>query len=341
MKCPVCGGECLKNSSELLSSYDGIFKPCPKCRGRESDKMSAPRHMDIAPACSCGRRYIDDVFVHIFSILVEEGLLNPSAPLKSVGTPLTNPGFFMKNPPYLPENSLILISAHMTSESAFRIVNEVDEVKAVIGNGAPASGIMSLHHPQGGNRLLAGCDVRADIFHTSAIPIAVYKQQSALHVEYPRGYDPKILSVELQVEVHRPDVFVDAFCGAGTLGIVAGAAGARRIIMNDILGAAAYWSACNVHLNRDALGCGRVNIHTDYDSVRKIRNSDDPLNVADTTGGSTSFEIYCGSYEALHRVLPENIDLSVLDPFGKKDRAHLRQMVSEWNKNVGGEIFIP
>lgn len=342
MRCPVCGGGCLKEASELLSSYDEIFKPCTMCRTRVQDKMSAPLYSETKTACICGKRYIDDVFVHIFSILVEEGLIGPSAPLKAVGTPLTHPGFFMKNPPCLPANSLVLVSANVTANSARRIVDEVGEVKAVIWRGTlPPAGLMSIHQPQRGNQLLAGCDVRADIFHTSTVPIAIYKQQSALHVEYPRGYDPKILSVELQVEAHRPDIFVDAFSGAGTLGIVAGVAGAHNIIMNDILGAAAYWSACNVHLNRVELDCGAVNFYLDYETATSIRNSEEPVKIADTTGGSKSFEIYCGSYEDLHTVLPEKIDLSVLDPFGKKDRGQMGQIVSEWNKSVGGEIFIP
>ncbi|WP_243669905.1 STAS/SEC14 domain-containing protein, partial [Methanoculleus chikugoensis] len=114
----------------------------------------------------------------------------------------------------------------------------------VVRTGAGTPGISDTDAEPAGHTLLAGCDVRADIFPTRAGPIAIYKQQSALHVEFPRERDEKILSLEREIDRHRPPrTFVDACSGAGTLGIAAARAGVPRVIANDAWFAAAFWTA--------------------------------------------------------------------------------------------------
>ena len=45
--------------------------------------------------CSCGKRFIDEVFAHMYVIMREEGVLGEDDPLAAVGSPLVHPGFAM------------------------------------------------------------------------------------------------------------------------------------------------------------------------------------------------------------------------------------------------------
>ena len=51
--------------------------------------------------------------------------------------------------------------------------------------------------------------------------LVMYKQQSLVHIEFPRPGYPKIRAVVLHVGEPPADYFVDACSGVGTLGLVA------------------------------------------------------------------------------------------------------------------------
>ena len=342
MKCPVCGEDCIKNASEILALRHEIFKPCPDCSGRTFDKQVPLPDISIAPPCSCGKRFIDEVFAHVYAIRIEEGDLNRQDPLRAAGIPLIHPGFAMASAPYLPEKSLVLLSHTITRQTADRLMAEVPEMRGVVKCGDFVPGIedIDLDGIPEVHTLLAGCDVRANIFTAQTEPIVVYKQQSTMHIEFPRGYDPKIIAVGANVRKFEPRTFVDALCGAGTLGILGALLGVPHVILNDAWYAAAFWAAYNVRVNGEQMKVDSVDLKYDYEEMKQRPVEREPRLIAETTG-EQSIEVYQGDFRQLHTVLPADVDLSVIDIFEKRDRELTRRVADEWRSRVGGEVFIP
>jgi len=338
MSCPVCGHDCVADASTVLAGLPGRFDPCPDCTGLIYDKRSPPPDIDTAEPCpTCGRRFIDEVFAHIYRVMVDEGDLAAAEPLASVGTPLVHPGFAMRNPPYLPPRSLLLFSRHVSERTARRLVAGVPEIRGVVRTVDGTPGIRDTDSEPVEYTLLAGCDVRADIFQTRAGPIVVYKQQSTLHIEFPRGRNEKILSLERQISRRRPRAFVDACSGAGTLGLAAALAGVECVIYNDAWYAAAYWTARNLEVNRGSLGSGEVTIYRSYGDLRRSPVGREPILVARADGA----RVYQGDLRCLPAVLPPEIDLTALDLFEKMDADRVARIARAWRTQVGGGIFIP
>ena len=166
MKCPVCGMDCVRSAKELLATLSTFFQPCPECSVRALDKRRPHTLLDYAAQCSCGKRFIDEVFAHIYVVMVEEGDLTLEDPLIAAGSPLVHPGFAMDRPPFLPFNSLVLLSSRVTQKTAKRLVRDVPEVRGVVRTGDFVPGIVNpdLNTVPRVYELLAGCDVRADIY---------------------------------------------------------------------------------------------------------------------------------------------------------------------------------
>ena len=343
MKCPVCGEDCVKDAHEIIDILPTIFQPCADCKGRILNKQKPLPELTYAEPCSCKKRFIDEVFAHIYVIMREEGLLGEDDPLAAVGSPLVHPGFAMTKPPYLPEKSLVLLSRLVSKPCAERIFLEVPEVRGVIRSGVEIPGISDID--QDGipdtYELLAGCDVRANVFYTQHKPVVVYKQQSYMHIEFPRGYDPKIINVGVKVTHHKPKVFVDACSGVGTLGIIAAQYGTPHVIMNDIWFAAAFWSAYNIRVNRENLDIDDVKIFKSYEEMRKTPVVREAWKVAETEGGSQRIEVYQADFRNLYSILPESVDLSVIDLYEKNETEKVQAVIEEWRKHVSGDVFIP
>ncbi|MDN5340051.1 MAG: hypothetical protein PWQ30_1160 [Euryarchaeota archaeon] len=341
MHCPVCGHDCVTDARTLIAELPGRFAPCPDCVGLVYDKRSPPPDIDTAEPCpTCAKRFIDEVFADVYRVMAAEGDLAGTEPLAAAGTPLVHPGFAMRSAPYLPPDSLVLLSRSVGERAAARLVAEVPEVRGVVRTGAGRPGISDTDAEPQAYTLLAGCDVRADIFPTRAGPVVIYKQQSAMHIEFPRERDEKILSLEREIGRHRPRTFVDACSGAGTLGIAAARAGVPRVIANDAWYAAAFWTACNVAVNREFLGVGEVAMHASYDDLRRRPVGRDPVLVA-TAAGAQEIEVYQGDLRHLAAVLPPEIDLVALDLFEKNNGHKIEEITGAWRDRVGGAIFIP
>lgn len=342
MRCPVCGNDCVREAQEIIDTLPDVFAPCDACRPEELDK-NAPPPPGPFRTCSCGKRFIDVVCAEIHRIMVEEGDLRSRDPLRSIGFPMVHPGFAMVTPPFLPADSLVLVSPVVNPASAARLKNEIPEVRGVVrsGNFIPGATDPDLASAPRTYQLLAGCDVRADIFYTQTSPLVLYKEQSKIHIEFPRGYDPKIISVGVKVRVRNPKVFVDACSGAGTLGILAGMLGVPHVILNDAWYAAAFWSAYNLRVNMEFMLLDRVNIHREYRDLERVPVSRDPIPVATATGEQQA-EVYQGDYRRLPAILPkERAILTALDLFEKADRAMNEKLKKEWLEAVGGDLFIP
>jgi hypothetical protein len=343
MKCPVCGMDCVKSAKDILVTLPSIFLPCSGCTMHVRDKRIPPPSLEYGSPCSCGKRFIDEVFVHLYAIMVDEGDLKPTDPLIAVGSPLIHPGFVMDLPPFLPGKSLVLLSPSATKETSERMIEEVPELRGVIKkeNYIPGIADPDLVSVPRVYELLAGCDVRADIFPLTTGPLVIYKQQSRVHIEFPRGSYPKIRAVERHVGIPPVKYFVDACSGVGTLGLTAACLGVSHVVLNDAWYASAFWSAFNLEINREYLGIGRVRVFEQEEEMQRHPVARYPIKIAETDGEQL-IEVYQGDFRHLYSVLDlDNPPVTVIDLFEKKDSPFLRQILDEWEKNVGGKVFIP
>ena len=130
-------------------------------------------------------------------------------------------------------------------------MSEVPELRGVVKTGDFAPGIANpdLHSVPKVYELLAGCDVGLMFFRLRTGPLVIYKQQSLIHIEFPRPRYPKIRSVEQHVGTPPVKTFVDACSGVGTLGLAAACLGVPHVMMNDAWYASAFWSAFNLEIN--------------------------------------------------------------------------------------------
>ena len=314
------------------------------CKRVIRDKNRPPRE-EAGNACGCGKRFIDDVFVHLYNILTEEGIFNGSEPLFKVGVPLIDPGFFIRSPPFLPPRSLLLISSFFDNSSAERAYREVPELEGIlldakkhpgIGDYMPGDTVMKTELP-----LLCGCDVRADIFSSSSGQIVIYKKQGSTHIEFPRGLDPKIRSVEDHIHHCKPGTFVDTCCGAGTLGLIGTRLGVKNVVLNDAWYAAAQFAGYNLEVNKEILGFDSVQVHSSWNEMKKTPLRTDPFLVAHASGCGQDVVVWQGCMQDLPPFLNHSADLTVIDPFNKSLFLKDEAFISFWQSAMGGEVFIP
>jgi len=342
MKCPVCGDDCVKNAHEIIDILPTVFSRCPDCQFRILDKNNPLPNRFFHTPCKCKKRFIDEVYAQLYVIFLEEGIFTGDEPLKAVGSPLIHPGFYMKFPPFLPLDSLVLLSMHPSKEVAERIIREVPEIKGVVKSDDFVPGISDtdLDGIPNTYTVLAGCDIRANVFDTKKGPLVLYKQQSTMHIEFPRKFNPKIDAVEKRIESFHPEYFVDACCGAGTLGLTAARMNVPHVIMNDIWYAAAYWTAYNLRVNQEYFKIDDVSIYLDYDVMKKDPIVWEPRLVAEATGPQT-MKVFQGDYNLLHTVLPDSQVLAVIDLYEKSDMTATTKKLGQWREHVAGEVFIP
>jgi hypothetical protein len=310
---------------------------------RTLDKRLPLPSMKYGESCTCGKRFIDEVFAHLWVVMVEEGDLKVTDPLIAAGSPLIHPGFAMDRPPFLPEKSLVLLSPRVTKKTAQRLMREVPELRGVVRTGdfVPGLAAADVNMVPRVYELLAGCDVRADVFPLATGPLVMYKQQSLIHIEFPRAGYPKIRSVHQRVGSPPVPYFIDACCGVGTLGLTAACLGVPRVILNDAWYASAFWSAFNLEVNREYLSISRIRIYEQIEDMAKHPVVREPVKIAETEGAQL-IEVYQGDYHELPRIIePGSRPLTALDLFEKKDLAAAGRIQKEWLDRVGGEIFIP
>jgi hypothetical protein len=335
--------DCVKSAKDVLALLPTVFLPCAECSIRTLDKRAPLPSLEYEPPCSCGKRFIDEVFAHMYVIMVEEGDLLRTDPLIAVGSPLVHPGYAMDRPPFLPQKSLTLLTTSATKKTAERLMEEVPELRGVIKRENFIPGITSpdIDSVPRVYELLAGCDVRADVFPLRTGPLVMYKQQSRIHIEFPRAGYPKIHAVEQHVGNPPAKHFVDACSGVGTLGLTAACLGVPHVVLNDAWYASAFWSAFNLEVNREYLRIDRVRIFEQEEDMYKHPVMKEPIKIAETEGEQI-IEVYQGDFRRLHTVLSLNPPpVTVFDLFEKRDTPALHQILDEWQKNVGGEVFIP
>jgi len=335
--------DCVRSAPDIIATLPTIFLPCDECTVRFLDKRAPLPGSKFAEPCSCGKRFIDEVFAHMYVIMREEGDLKPTDPLIAVGSPLLHPGFVMDKPPFLPEKSLVLMSGRVSKRTALRIVKDVREVRGVVktGNFIPGLANHNLQTLPEVYELLAGCDVRADVYPGPVGPLVVYKQQSLIHVEFPRSGYPKIQSIAKHVGYPPVPLFVDACSGAGTLGLTAACIGVPHVILNDAWYASAFWSAFNLEVNRHYLNLDRVRIFERVEDMEKHPVTREPVKIVETTGNQV-IDVYQGDFRLLDQVIPKGSNpVTALDIFEKNHPESVARILHDWQQRIGGDVFIP
>lgn len=343
MHCPAEGRDCVHPAHEVLTAHPTRFSPCPSCRVNILDKRAPLPALAYPEPCSCGRRFIDDVFSHLYVIMVEEGDLSRDAPLISVGSPLIHPGSVMDRPPFLPARSLLLLSAAVSRPAAQRIVAEIPEIRGVVQSGGFVPGIYrhDLSGPAQSYACLAGCDVRADIVPVREKMLVIYRPQSHIHIEFPRAGYAKLRSVLARLGDPPAPFFIDACSGPGTLGLAAASRGVEHVILNDAWYWSAYWAAVNLEVNRESFDIDHVRFTGPPPGPGQPCVGKEPVKIAETTGRQ-KIEVYFGDFRNLSGVVPAGSrPVAALDIFEKDDPIATRDALGVWRAAIGGEVFIP
>ncbi|MBP2144230.1 hypothetical protein J2127_001400 [Methanococcus voltae] len=256
------------------------YKPCDECNTPIS-KTIPIKNLNLTERkrnCHCGRAQIDDVMLDVANVIIDynelpNGITKDTIALKDVGMPMIEAGYPLKYAPVLSKNDLVLLNNYVSKECANEII-KIPEIKSVISNLNENSTdkkeytrIKTVNNSEYTNNLIAGDDFRCDIFPVKSLSTCVIscKNQSKLHIEFPRPFNPKINKIE---RLNLKDkVVLDGFCGCGTLGMVALKKGAKKVIFSDINKIALYDLEYNLKINfgEEIFENNRVEIiHSDF-----------------------------------------------------------------------------
>jgi hypothetical protein len=258
-------------------------------------------------------------------ILVDAGLRDGSETLRSVGSPLIEIGFPIAYPPRLGPDELIIITDRIDTATAELLVESIPEIKGVILRGG-VPGIDSISPSAG--ELLTGCDLRGDVVQSMLGELVIYKNQSMVHIEFPRERAPKIRAIEdLYFRGLIRDV-VDGLSGPGTLGLMCALGGAERVVLNDIWLPALEDVILNLFVNRGLLGIEEI--WRPEKSEGPIGS--DPVMVGRATG-RCEIEVYHSDLLKLFdRVEPG--ELCLIDPFPGTEIKHLVEACKRCRETV-------
>jgi hypothetical protein len=321
IKC-MCGSECIKDTSLIPKKLDLFYRPCAKCKGVNFKKFSPlTTQIDIAKidnsfgSCECGKRHLDAVIAHILKIMIEEGIKDEKSTLRDTCVPLITPAYPIHSIPFLPPDSLVILSEEINEKCAQRIVKEVSEVKGVLkGNIRETVGIKDAESNPYIYELLAGCDMRCDIVDTPYGAIIINKNQGKIHIEFPKLKSPKIeILMNALEEFNEPSV-LDFTCGPGTLGIACLKAGARKVVFNDLWQPAVEMTVINLEAN------GFSAVHSG--------------NKEGLVAYGDKFEVYCSDIKKLKYFTDEKFDICIVDVFPGVNADEFLQAGSELAKKV-------
>ncbi len=317
-----CGNACIQPASVVLKYIKLFYRPCVQCETWKLKKFSTlARQIDLNEIdttfglCDCGKRHLDIVMAHVLKIMIDEGIKDEKSSLRDACTPLITPAYPMDFVPYLPKNSMVILSREMTKDCAQRIVKEVSEVKGVLkGDLRETVGIKDSHLGSNVYELLAGCCARCDIVQTSYGDLCIHKYQGEIHIEFPKVKSPKIEILREVLEKYDAPSVLDCTCGPGTLGIVCLKAGARRVVFNDIWLPAAEMTAINLETNGFP-----VNQWNPEENI-----------IAE----GENFKVYSLDIRHLEEVLDEKFDICIIDAFPGIDTTEFVEIAGRFGKEV-------
>ncbi|MGB9937397.1 MAG: 50S ribosomal protein L11 methyltransferase [Methanobacterium sp.] len=316
-----CGNECIKPSSVILDEIKLLYSPCIECKtsGLKKFLPLAPQinlnniNADFGK-CECGKRHLDNVIAHVLTIMIEEGIKTKKSRLRDTCTPFITPAFPLNLPPYLPENSLVILSEDMTKNCAARILKDVPEVKGVLkGDLRETVGIKDIDFNPNIYELLAGCDIRSDIIQTHYGAICIYKYQGKVHIEVPRVNSPKIEILKNVLDKYDAPSVLDCTCGPGTLGIACLKAGARNVVFNDIWLPAVEMTAINLEVNGFP-----VSWHPEEEIIAE----------------GDKFKVYSMDIRELGNALDEKFDICIIDTFPGVDTTDFEEAANKLCKEI-------
>ncbi len=317
-----CGDQCIRPVSEILDEIELFYKPCSSCKTVNIKKFSPiAEQIDLEELdnsfgnCACGKRHLDIVMSHVLKVMINEGIKDKKANLRNACVPLVTPGYPMNSIPYLPENSLVILSTEMNKKCAEKIVREVKEVKGVLkGDIRKTVGIKDSNSDSLKYELLAGCDLRCDIIRSPYGALGIYKYQHEIHIEFPKVESPKIeVLKEALKDLDKPSV-LDCTCGPGTLGIAGLKAGARKVVFNDIWEPAIETTLVNLEANGFPVKL--------FGGEGKLIASGDKL------------EVYSMDIRELADYLDEEFEICIIDAFPGVDTKEFVEAASRLGKKI-------
>ncbi len=340
IECPVCGStNCIQPAKQVLSAIYDTYMACSACPPEPNiPKLEPIMCLNIShESCKvCHKRPLDAIMGDVLTMLVDAGDRDHSATLKSVGTPLVTIGYPLAYAPRLGKDMLIIVMADVKEETAVRIVDEVSQVKGIIRRTAAQDvsvGIMDTDKTPVEYELLAGCDMRCDVVSSLLGELCIYKNQSVIHIEFPRPDSPKMKIIEGAYfdGLLTGKVVADVFCGAGTLGLMAILAGAKKVILNDAWKPAVMDVILNLRVNADILGI-EIEQLVDTDTLPMVADKAMPILVAKGSG-ACEIEVYHG--DAILLADSIECDTCLMDTF---PGASTEKFVGAW-KNVAKNII--
>lgn len=317
-----CGDRCIKPISEALESVESFYRPCINCKAENIKKFSPLAEQinldkinEHFGSCKCGKRYLDIVMSHVLKIMIDEGIKDKKANLRNSCVPLVTPGYPANFAPYLPDDSLVILSNEMDKSCAERIVKEVGEVKGVLkGDIRKTVGIKDSDSNPHVYELLAGCDLRCDIVQTPYGALGIYKYQHEIHIEFPKAESPKIEILEKALRDSDRPAVLDCTCGPGTLGITCLKAGARKVVFNDI------WNP--------AIETTLINLEANGFPVKPS------VSEGELIASGDKFEAYSMDIRELANYLDEKFDICIVDTFPGVDSTEFVEAAGKLGKKV-------
>jgi len=317
MICPTCGSpECIVPAEAVLEEIYRFYQACSACPAEPNLSkdifINEIFDRDTLRCLGCGKRPLDAVMAHILGLVGEELSIRS---LKEVGTPLLAFGYPIPYPPRLSEKSLILVMDSIDKSSADRILSQVPEIRGIIqrhGLSSESVGILDTNISPHIYSLLGGCDMRCDVISSFFGEICIYKNQSKIHIEFPRRNSAKIGILEglYNKGLLTGATLVDGFCGPGTLGLLSALGGAKKVILNDAWLPAIENVVLNMEVNREILGIGVEKI-VELEGLGLVGR--EPVLVA-RGSGALDIEVYHGDFRMLKKAV-KGCDLLLIDTF--------------------------
>lgn len=317
-----CGNTCIQPASTVLKDIESFYRHCTHCKTWKLKKFS-PLALQIDTdkintsfgLCECGKRHLDIVIAHVLKMMMDEGIKNEKSTLRDTCVPLITPAYPINSAPYLPENSLVILSEEIDKKCAERIVSEVREVKGVLkGSIRETVGIKDSNLSPNMYELMAGCDMRCDIVQTPYGTLCIHKDQGKTHIEFPNVRSPKIEILQKVLEKYDAPSVLDCTCGPGTLGIACLKAGAREVVFNDI------WPP--------AVTMAAINLETNGFSVEKWNPKEGVI------AEGENFKVYSVDIRQLEKALDEKFDICIIDAFPGVETVEFEEAASRLGKEV-------
>ncbi|WP_292387158.1 50S ribosomal protein L11 methyltransferase [Methanosarcina sp. UBA5] len=317
-----CGDTCIKPLSNALKDIELFYEPCSDCKTKEIKKFSPLAEQinldeidNHFGSCKCGKRHLDIVMSHVLKVMIDEGIKDKKANLRNACVPLVTPGYPTNSIPYLPKDSLVILSNEVDKKCAETIIKEVEEVRGVLkGDIRKTVGIKDSDSNPHVYELLAGCDLRCDIIQTLYGALGIYKYQHEIHIEFPQVKSPKIKILEKALKDHDKPTVLDCTCGPGTLGIACLKAGAQKVVFNDIWNPAIEITLINLEANGFPV---------------KLSGSEEKL-----IASGDKFEVYSMDIRKLANSLDEKFDICIIDTFPDVDTKEFVEAADKLGKKI-------